>query len=116
MFGNWVIDLDAIVAQNPSLPDHFLRAIGTDRAGQTVWLHITDRDYVSQSWSKTIQDRYAIVESDGPSVTIALSSVDDVKNGSDRRATLRLRDGKLLISTRHDPTLYIFKRSLSDGG
>ena len=118
MFGTWVFDLEATLAESPLYPEDVRATMRRDAEAQRFELRITDREYVSRSRSKTVADRYSVLAVDGDgTVTIALSAADDQpREQRDRSATLRLReDGKLLIYTRGELTA-VMSRPWAEGG
>jgi hypothetical protein len=115
MLGRWVVDLDATLAENPSLLEDEKDAVRKDLMTYPFELTITDQDYVSRSSAMTQSDRYHVLDVNGPSVTIALSSADGIERRADRKTTLRVRDGKLLIQTR-PPITCVMSRPVTGGG
>lgn len=115
MLGRWVVDRDATLEENRTLPLDARDAIRKDLTEYPFELTITDRDYVSRSHALTIADRYVLLRADGPSVTILLSSADGVTRGGDREATLRVRDGKLLLNPGRGTFTAVLSRAAAGG-
>ncbi len=96
-YGRWTVDLDATLAQNPSMPEPERERVRQDLTQFPFELEITSSDYISLSRAKTNADRYEVESVDGEVVTIALTATDGRDTRAGRRAVLRLQDGKLLI-------------------
>lgn len=114
MLGDWVVDLDATLLENARLPDAVLAAIKRDLTQFPFELTITDHEYVSRSRVKTNADHYTVLEADGESVTIALSSADGAAAARGRTTRLRNRQGKLLIKGRGPVTVVMSRAARND--
>ena len=115
MLGLWRVDLDATMSENASLPEAVREFIRRDLTTHPFDLTITDRQYVSVSRARTNVDLYSVVELNRPAATIAPTSADGVQRHADRRTTLRIRDGKLLIGTGTGLTC-VMNRPATGGG
>jgi hypothetical protein len=99
LIGVWASDLSATLAENSNLSDEMLAAIKRDLESYPLSIEITDHDYISRSRMKTVDDKYEIQSVESGHVTLNLNRTGGVNEARQRKITVYMQQGNLIIET-----------------
>jgi hypothetical protein len=115
--GTWTTDPAATVGATrkefPKATEEFLKSAMQDLVDNPVTLTITEREFSSISLIETINDIYRVLEVVNGAVTIRLKTKGEVvpDEGRERRCTLRIKEGNLLLKPSGTDLIVVFKRA-----
>ncbi len=98
--GHWKIDVDATVRLNPLASQAMLLLFSKDASENPFVLTVTEKDFITTSRLKRIEDTYEVIGTEKGVVTLRLTSKDRPEAGSRPPLKMQPKGDRLLLDYR----------------